>query len=155
MVDTILECPVCHQLTLKVTETEFEVPYFGKAIIYNATCQNCGYKINDIKFEGNYPVKDKIIIEKPEDLKTKIVRGNRGAIKIPELGLSMEPGPIAESFITNVEGLFQRFLDILPLFDPEKTKELEERINDAKEGKIKFTIIIEDPTGVSHFVREN
>jgi len=43
----------------------------------------------------------------------------------------------------------------LPLFDPEKTKELEERINDAKEGKIKFTIIIEDPTGVSHFVREH
>ncbi len=154
MVEPVLECPVCHKTTLKITETELDIPYFGKAMIYNATCENCGYKINDIKFEGNYPVKDKIKIEKPEDLNIKIVRGNRGTIRIPELGLSMEPGPLAESFITNVEGLFERFLNVLPLFDPEKTKELEEKINDAKNGKMKFTVIIEDPTGVSHFVRE-
>ncbi len=154
MVDTILECPVCHNLTLEVRHTEMEIPHFGNAMIYTAICSNCGYRTNDIRFEGNFPIEDRIYIEKPEDMKIKIVRGNEGTVEIPELGLLLEPGPLAESFITNIEGLLERFEEILPLFDKEAVQDLAGKLNKAKDGKLKFTIILNDPSGVSHFIRD-
>ncbi len=154
MVDAILECPVCNGLTLEVKHVEMEIPHFGNAIIYTAVCSNCGYKTNDIKFKGNFPIKNSLHIEKPEDMKIKIVRGNEGTVEIPELGLLLEPGPLAESFITNIEGLLERFEEVLPLFDKKVTEELQNRLNKAKDGKLRFTIIIDDPSGVSHFIRD-
>ena len=74
---------------------------------------------------------------------------------IPELGLELYPGPLAESFITNVEGLLNRFLKLLPLFeDRKKVEEIERKIKDAVEGKLRFTISMSDPSGVSHFIRD-
>jgi zinc finger protein len=149
-----LTCPACSRGKMERGMDELEIPHFGRVIHYYMRCANCGYRINDFSFEGDFPKEDKIVINGKEDMDIKIVRGSSATVLIPELGLELYPGPLSESFITNVEGLLTRFLDLMPLFnDPERSKEIEERISDAMEGRISFSISISDPSGVSHFIR--
>ncbi len=134
---------------------ELDVPHFGKVIHYFMRCNKCGYRINDFAFQGNHPKEDRLEIRSREDLDTKIVRGSSCTVLIPELGLELYPGPLAESFVTNIEGLLNRFLKLMPLFeDRGKVKEIEEKIAAAIEGKLTFTITLDDPSGVSHFIRD-
>lgn len=155
MVESILECPVCGKKSLEIRSAELEIPHFGIAFIFTEVCTNCGYRTNDIRFEGKFPRKDSVRIENSEDLKIKVVRGNEGRVEIPELGLILEPGPNAESFITNIEGLLERFSEIIKLFDKDKIADIEEKIEKAKNGELAFTILLDDPTGVSHFIKED
>jgi zinc finger protein len=149
-----LKCPACSSESLERGTDELEIPHFGKVIHYFMRCKNCGYRINDFAFQGDFPNQDEVKIENKEDLAIKIVRGSGATVLIPELGLELYPGPLAESFITNVEGLLNRFLQLIPLFDDQsKAKEIEEKIKDAVEGRLRFTISISDPSGVSHFIR--
>ncbi|MGC8562955.1 MAG: ZPR1 zinc finger domain-containing protein [Thermoplasmata archaeon] len=155
MDESDLICPVCRSKDMEQGTAEIEVPHFGNVVIYYMRCKNCGYRINDFGFQGNFPKEDKVEIKEKKDMETKIVRGSGGTVIIPELGLELFPGPLAESFITNVEGLLNRFLQLMPLFeDRNGVKEIESRINEAMEGKLKFTIFLNDPSGVSHFIRD-
>ncbi|MEM0135143.1 MAG: ZPR1 zinc finger domain-containing protein [Thermoplasmatales archaeon] len=154
MDESDLTCPVCSSKSLERGTTEIEVPHFGNVILYYLRCRNCGYRINDFSYQGDFPKEDRVEINNTKDLEIKIVRGSSGTVLIPELGLELFPGPLAESFITNVEGLLNRFLQLMPLFDdPAKVDETESRIHDAISGKLRFTITLSDPTGVSHFIR--
>ncbi len=154
MDESVLKCPSCSAEGLERGTDEIDIPHFGKVVHYFMRCNRCGYRINDFAFQGNFPNEDKVKIEKKEDLDIKIVRGSGATVLIPELGLELYPGPLAESFITNVEGLLNRFLQLLPLFeDKDKVSEVEEKIHSAVEGKFSFTISMTDPSGVSHFIR--
>jgi zinc finger protein len=154
MDESDLKCPSCSAGDMEQGTDEIEVPHFGKVIHYYMRCKHCGYRINDFAFQGDFPKEDKIEIRDKKDLEIKIARGSSGTVLIPELGLELYPGPIAESFITNVEGLLNRFLQLMPLFDdPEKVEETKNRIVDAIDGKLSFTISLVDPSGVSHFIR--
>ena len=155
MDESDLTCPACSSKDLERGTTEIEVPHFGSVVVYYLRCKSCGYRINDFGFHGNFPKEDKVEIKEKKDLEIKIVRGSGGTVIIPELGLELFPGPLAESFITNVEGLLNRFLQLMPLFeDKTKVDEIESRINEAIEGRLKFSISISDPSGVSHFVSD-
>lgn len=135
---------------------ELDIPHFGKVIHYYMRCEACGYRVNDFSFQGNFPKQDSIRVSRRQDLNNKIVRGSEATVLIPELGLELYPGPLSESFITNVEGLLKRFLKLMPLFDdPDKVKEIEKKIGIAIEGGLEFTIVISDPSGVSHFIRSD
>ncbi|MEM0074122.1 MAG: ZPR1-type zinc finger protein [Thermoplasmatales archaeon] len=148
-------CPSCGKNSLERGIKELDIPHFGRSTLYYMRCLNCGFRVNDISFEGNYPSEAKITIREKEDLNTKIVRGDKATILIPELGLELYPGPLSESFITNVEGLLNRFMNLLPLFDEgRKIEDFKARVEDALSGKIQFSIIIRDPSGVSHFLKE-
>jgi zinc finger protein len=149
-----LKCPACSKGDLERGTDEIEIPHFGRVIHYYMRCKICGYRVNDFAFQGDFPNEDKIEIRRKEDLEIKIVRGSGATVLIPELGLELYPGPLAESFITNVEGLLNRFLHLMPLFDDQKkVKEIEEKIGAAIQGKLSFTISISDPSGISHFIR--
>ncbi len=146
-------CPSCNKAFLESGVEELEVPNYGKTALYYLRCRNCGYKINDFAFSGNHPTKAELKVNGKQDLFSKIIRGNQCTVSIPELGLSIHPGPIAETFITNIEGLLERFLRLLPLFqEGDKVNEKREAIMRAMNGEIKFTVMIEDPTGVSYLV---
>ncbi|MEM0141155.1 MAG: ZPR1-type zinc finger protein [Thermoplasmatales archaeon] len=148
-------CPSCKKETLERGMQELDIPHFGKSILYYLRCTSCGFRVNDISFEGDFPNEAKVVISGKKDLNTKIVRSGKATLLIPELGLELYPGPLSESFITNVEGLLNRFLDLLPLFDKgNKVDEFKIRIEQALSGKIEFSIILKDPSGVSHFLKE-
>ncbi|MGC8645343.1 MAG: ZPR1 zinc finger domain-containing protein [Thermoplasmata archaeon] len=147
-------CPSCNEETLERGVEELDVPHFGKVTLYYMRCSNCGFRANDFSFEGDHPKEAKIMIKNRKDLDTKIVRGGRATVLLPELGLEIYPGPLSESFITNVEGLLNRFLDLLPLFDEgRKVEDFRVKIDQALSGKMEFSIILKDPSGVSHFLK--
>ncbi len=151
-----MKCPSCGSENVELGVNEIEIPNFGKVSHYFLRCNNCGYKINDFAYAGNYPKKAELRIEEKKDLFVKLARGSQGTISIPELGLNIYPGPVAETFVTNIEGLLERFLRVLPLFEEkEKVEEKEKEINRAMNGEIKFRVIIDDPTGVSHFILDS
>jgi len=151
-----IKCPVCGRPTLHITDYLYEAPYVGKLVITTAKCASCGYSFRDVRlFEARRPGKIVFRIEKPEDVNVLVVRSASASVLIPELGLTMTPGPASEGFITTVEGLLERFLEALRVAcedeqaDQEKCRELREKIEAAKEGKTGFTIVIVDPEGVS------
>jgi zinc finger protein len=159
--EEIIQCPVCGKKTLRIEDYLYEVPYVGKIIITKAYCSNCGYRFTDVRlYQARKPGKIVFPVEKPEDLNVLVVRSASAAVVIPELGLSMTPGPASEGFITTVEGILNRFLEALhaacnsPDADKEACKKMEKTILDAKEGKLRFTLVIVDPEGVSTIVSE-
>ncbi len=150
-----LTCPSCGKEGIERGSNEFDVPHFGRVFHYYMKCESCGFRINDFAYEGNFPEESRIEIKGKKDMNTKIVRGGNATLLVPELGLELYPGPLAESFITNVEGLLNRFQSILPLFeDKEEVKRVGEKLDEAREGRLDFSIIISDPTKVSHFIAE-
>jgi zinc finger protein len=148
-------CPSCNQETLERGVQELDVPHFGRVTLFYMRCKNCGFRVNDFSFEGDYPKESRVMIRDRKDMDTKIIRSGKATVLIPELGLELYPGPLSESFITNVEGLLNRFLELLPLFkEGKKLDEFREKIDRALSGEMEFSIILKDPSGVSHFLRD-
>ncbi|OWJ55750.1 hypothetical protein Pdsh_00310 [Pyrodictium delaneyi] len=157
----IIECPVCKEKSLKIEDYLYNMPIIGKVILTSGKCSTCGYKFNDVRLaEAGKPRKLVLKIERPEDLNALVVRASSASILIPELDLSMIPGPASEGFITTVEGVLERFLEAVDAAcaDPEADKTACEKarnmIEEAKQGKRKFTLVIVDPEGVSAIVSD-
>lgn len=154
--EEIVTCPVCGKNTLRIVDYLYEAPYVGKLIISIGKCDNCGYSFKDVRlYEAKEPGKIVFTVEKLEDINVLVVKSASASVLIPELGLTMTPGPASEGFITTIEGLLDRFLEALEVAcrdekaDKEKCEEMRKKIVDAKEGRIRYTVIIVDPEGVS------
>lgn len=159
-----MNCPLCGAKNFKISMQEKELPYFGKCLIVSSFCESCGYKFNDVfTIEIREPRKYWLKIENEKDLFAKIVRGSNGTIEIKELGIKIEPGPSAQAFIKNVEGILNDIEEVLRVqkfFLKEKRKikkinELLKKVELMKDCKLSFTICIKDPTGVSKIIHEN
>jgi len=151
---SVLICPVCGSQMSETITDDLEIPHFGKVVHYFMKCDSCGFRINDFSYEGDHPKENRLDVRTKEDLYVKIVRGPSSTINIPELGLNLYPGPLAESFITNIEGLLERFRSLFPLFEDGKDKDdVAKNIERAINGELKFTVVIKDPSGVSHFIQ--
>jgi len=103
-------------------------------------------------------------ITSEKDLKSKIYRSPVGKLEIPELELIVEPGPSAEFYYTNVEGILYRFEGAVSIFynnldkNDAQIPEIEEilkNLEKAIEGKFEFTLIITDPEGGSYIIPED
>ncbi|NHV45283.1 MAG: ZPR1 zinc finger domain-containing protein [Candidatus Verstraetearchaeota archaeon] len=155
-------CSCCGEETLEVKEVYTEIPRFGKLIIISMLCEKCGYRLNDIiPLEYKGPSRIEYKVKELKDLSAKVIRSKSSKIIIPELGLELLPGPKAEAFITNIEGVLDRFLGIAEyLYEVSKgikRKKALEAINKIKlamEGKIEFTVILEDETGNSAILHD-
>ncbi len=93
------------------------------------------------------------------------MRSKSGTIELEEIGVKIEPGPAAEGFITNVEGVLERVRETLLMArefrrqegDEEAVKkadEILEYIEEVKEGKKPLTVRIADPLGNSALIGE-
>ncbi len=158
----MITCPVCKG-EAKLTTAIYETPYFGKIIITTISC-DCGFKHAD-SFIAEIKEPTRMVIEISKDtLFTKIVRSTSGTIRIPELGLALEPGPASQAFITNVEGILMRFEDIVEIAkrwnsdDAEKVERCENilsKLRAARNGEERLTLILEDPFGNSMIIGDD
>jgi len=148
-------CPSCGSKAT-VIQTQVNVPFFHDLFLITVKCEKCGLKVSDVmNMRFGRPIRCTFHVQSLEDLNAKVVRSSTSTIRIPELGASMEPGPAAQPFITNVEGVLHRFLDIAQTLKnwsttPQETQRCEQAINainKAISGQLKFTIILEDPLG--------
>ena len=154
-------CPICGKDTLFYTQEESDIPNFGRCLLTNIFCKSCGFRHGDIIIlESHEPMRYELKIEEEEDLNARVIRSTSGTIRIPEIGAKIEPGPYSEAFITNVEGVLNRIIDILVQLMhtyPEKKNSINDilrKIGLIKHGKYPAKIIIDDPLGNSAIVSD-
>ena len=161
-VGLIIECPNCGK-NAEAKEVEENIPNFGKIAISTLLCSSCGFKLNDIiALEQKDPVIYKVEIKNSKDLETKLVKSSTGTVRIDKLGVCIEPGPAAEGFITNIEGLLERVESAMKVLldskesgapDEKKLARKEmERIKGARNPESSYTVMVEDPFGNSALI---
>ncbi|KAJ1855824.1 nucleolar zinc-finger protein [Coemansia sp. RSA 2703] len=142
-----------------------DIPHFQEVIIMSTTCDNCGYKSNEVKCGGAISEKGKritLIIEDKEDLSRDILKSETSSFNVPELDLDMVAGTLGGRF-TTIEGLLRQVHDELDRRVPflegdsavqERRQRFEKflsRLEDAADGKIfPLTITVDDPMAHSY-----
>ena len=157
------KCPVCGEDKLTLLEDEMDIPYFGKTYIFSMKCDGCNYAQSDIESEEQKdPCKIEFTVENKKDLAVRIVKSSEASVKIPQLKMGVDPGVASEGYVSNVEGLLERFKKILESerdnTDDEdvrkKAKNLLKKLWKVELGEESLKIIIEDPSGNSAIISE-
>jgi zinc finger protein len=151
-------CPYCEREIQYLYQTE-NIPYFSEILIVSGRCE-CGYRHADtMVLSDGEPARWEIRVEGPEELSARVVRSASAAIRIPELGVEIDPGPACEGFVSNVEGVLERIEDVLKGVlvwaegeERENALALRERLGLAREGSVPFVLTIEDPSGNSAII---
>ncbi len=152
----MIPCPACGR-ELRLIATTYEAPFFGKILVTSVSCE-CGFRhadsiVADVKEPTRFTIKIR-----SDNLYTKVIRSTSGTIRIPEIGVDIEPGPASQAFITNLEGILDRVESIVRtamrwnVDDEEKVRRCEwilERIRKTIEGEDELTLVLEDPFGNS------
>jgi len=161
------DCPICGgKNTLKAIQHIHEIPYFGKVMESTIICERCGYRNADVMIlEEREPKLYKVRVEDEKDLSTRVVRSKSGTIELKEIGVRIEPGPSAEGFVSNVEGILERAKDVLRMAKDFKEQEGDEKavkkidtildyIEEVRKGKKPLTVSVMDPFGNSALIGE-
>ncbi len=148
-------CPLCRK-RMVVEEYLYEMPYVGKVLIATGKCSQCGYRFNDVRLaEPREPRRIVYRVERPGDENAIVIRASTASIKIPELGVEITPGPASTGYITTVEGII---LDVIEKTEflcssgdapRDKCVEKLDELRSARDVRKPFTLVIEDPDGVS------
>ncbi len=162
MVRTFLEdalCPACLGRGLEYAAEPVDLPYLGTSLETMLRCLACGYRHTDfVLTDHKAPMRYSYVITKPDDMMVRVVRSSSGTIRIPELGISIEPGVASEAFVSNLEGILVRVERVLDQLgrdaedDDMRTRimDLQDVLGALREGKGEpVTVIIEDPLGNS------
>ncbi|WP_292473855.1 ZPR1 zinc finger domain-containing protein [Methanosphaera sp.] len=155
------DCPVCGgEKTLEITNRTDNIPYFGDMLETAVSCKNCGYQSSDsISLEHNEPMRFKLKIDSTK-LSSRVAKSQTATISIPDLGLKVEPGPKSQGYVSNVEGILNRFesavLRAIKLegeeIDPDiqdKALDIIDYLTRIKMGEMSALLILEDPFGNS------
>jgi zinc finger protein len=137
-----------------------DIPYFGESMLIAGVC-SCGFRHSDtILLSQKEPARYTLEVTEPDDMDARVVRSCSGTIRIPELGIDVEPGFASDSYVSNVEGVLARVSEIVVFATrsaieagdtdaARRGEEILESINLARKGQFKLTFIIEDPLGNS------
>ena len=155
------DCPVCGgEKTLEITNRTDNIPYFGDMLETAVSCKSCGYQSSDsISLEHNEPMRFKLKIDSTK-LSSRVAKSQTATISIPDLGLKVEPGPKSQGYVSNVEGILNRFesavLRAIKLegeeIDPDvqdKALDIIDYLTRIKMGEMSALLMLEDPFGNS------
>ena len=158
--ETRISCPLCHK-DLVMSWQRDDIPYFGDVMYISAKCE-CSFRFADTMIlSSKEPMRYEMSVEAPEDLNARVIRSTSGTIRIPEMGIIIEPGTASESYISNIEGILQRVQSVIMTAskwvkeDEDKfarSQELMHMLEEVIESRKKITIIIEDPLGNSAII---
>ena len=155
------DCPFCYEKKLTLTQEEIEIPYFGKTFIFGMQCFGCNYNESDVEAEEpKEPTRYTIEINNEEDMKIRVVKSSQAIVKVPTLRMEVKPGTISEGYVSNVEGVLDKFKKIIEdqrdLTDDgdvrKNAKNLLKKLWKVKLGDISVKIVIEDPSGNSAII---
>ena len=156
-----INCPICKSKKTKITQKILDLPHFSELWLFNLVCSDCHFKHNDfLNLSVKEPVRYVYHAENKDDYETKIIRAANGTIKFPQIGAMIEPGPNAEGFINNIEGILRdirsKALHLLKdATDKKETSRIKEYcdlLNEYIEKNLPIDIIIEDPFGNSSII---
>jgi len=125
-------------------------------------CSNCGYHKADVEAEENKPAaKYTLEVDSEKDMKIRIIKSSNATVKIPHVG-TIEPGEASNGYITNVEGILQRFKKMTEVLRDEaedkaeqkKAKNMIKKLTRVMWGQEKVKLTIEDPSGNSAIISD-
>ena len=156
------DCPMCSTKNLTLMEQEMEIPYFGQVFMFSMTCSKCKYHKADVECaETHEGAKYTFDIESEDDLKVRVVKSSHGKVKIPHM-ITMEPGEVAQGYVSNIEGILRRAKMIIESArdsaedksQRKKAKNMLKKLQKVMWGQEKLKIIIEDKTGNSSIISD-
>ena len=160
-------CPICgNENSLKMMAHSSEIPYFGEHTQITMSCNSCGWRVTDfIPAEGKKAGSWTLIVSSTEHVSARVVRSSSCTVRIAELGLEVTPGSSSTGYISNVEGVLDRFASAIGTIrrqtdvendEVTKTKcdELLSKIDMVKSGKLVVTLELLDPVGHSQILHE-
>ena len=164
-----IPCPICSRHgEVNMIAHISEIPYFGEHTQVTVMCHSCGWRQTDfIPAEGKKAGGWTLILENEEQLKSRIVRSSSCTVSILELDLQVNPGSSSTGYVSNVEGVLNRFTKIIDMvlgdLDDEDSNEEITRLKDMKyqienvgtDDDIKLTIEFLDPHGHSMIIDQN
>lgn len=159
-----ITCPACGQGNLNVRSMLYPIPFFNELVMFMIDCPVCHFSENDIFTpEERRPSRWTMRVDNPSLLNTRVVRSGSGTIRLPDFGIDIEPGAAAESYVSNVEGILLRTRPVvesaISFAEDQRQKERGRRIlsmiDKAMSGKMRFTLIVEDPAGVSGIIPDD
>ena len=158
------QCPGCGKKTLELKEEDKDIAGFGKVYVLSMNCGDCGFSKCDIESEEEKEGSvQTLVVDSEKDMKVKIIKSCSGTVKIPQIRMKIEAGENFEGFITDVEGLIEKFEKIVEkerdsAEDPsvkKSSKNLLKKLWKIKLGDVPVKITIEDPTGNSAIISDN
>ena len=160
-------CPICgDENSLKMMAHSSEIPYFGEHTQITMSCNSCGWRVTDfIPAEGKKAGSWTLIVSSTEHISARVVRSSSCTVRIAELGLEVTPGSSSTGYISNVEGVLDRFASAIGTIrrqadvendEVTKTKcdELLSKIDMVKSGELVVTLELLDPVGHSQILHE-
>jgi len=159
----IERCPICGAKgTFRVRGRIDNIPYFGEMMETSANCISCKFRHADVMSLGERPpLRYEFQITSEEDLKVRVVKSSTGTIKLPELGVTVEPGAASQGYVSNIEGVLDRIKEAIKLaiekVDAPRRRRGEARIKKLDEvcaGERRVKLILMDPFGHSAIVDE-
>lgn len=156
-------CPICGAKdTFKIIGKIHHIPYFGETMETLVTCSACNFKHADVMHLGEHePMRYKFRITSEADMMVRVVRSSTGTIKVPELGVTVKPGPGSDGYVSNVEGVLDRIEAALKLaiknVDPTRRRRGEaklKKLEQIRHGKKITNLILMDPLGNSAIIDE-
>lgn len=156
-------CPSC----MKECDTHMkpvDIPHFKEVIIMSTSCEHCGYKSNEVKTGGAIPPQGRritLLCDDPSDLSRDILKSESCSLVVPELSLDIQEGTLGGRF-TTIEGLlrqvyeelesriFSQTSDSMDQATKDRWVAFFAKLKEGIDGKIKFTVIMEDPLAGSY-----
>ena len=112
-----IPCPICHISgeVFMIAHVE-EIPYFGEHTQVTVMCHSCGWRQTDfIPAEGKKAGAWSIVVRSTDTLSARVIRSSSCTVKVHELDLEVAPGSNATGYVSNIEGVLNRFKDIIQM----------------------------------------
>ena len=144
-----------------------EIAYFGEHTQITLTCPGCGWRqTNFIPAEAREGSCQTYCIDSIEDLQVRVIRGSACTVRLLELDLEVKPGSHSSGYVSNIEGVLNRFQDVIDMVGREAATEgndgaiaeltvLTQSMMEIREGQREATLELLDPHGHSMILSEN
>ena len=127
-------------------------------------CDSCGWKHTDfIPAEGSKPGGWRLEVNSSEHMSTRIVRSSSCTVRLLELGLEASPGSSSSGYISNIEGVFNRFEEVIRMLQrqaendgaAERCETLLREIESIRAGHGSVELVLLDPMGHSQILHDD
>ena len=103
--------PMSRRRRIDDAGNEFRNSTIGEHTQITVICESCGWKHTDFIPSTVRSGYSSLIVDDPEKCSARVVRSSSGTIRIPELDLEVSPGGSSSGFVSNIEGVINRFED--------------------------------------------
>ncbi len=126
-----IPCPICQQEgQVRMIAHVDEIPYFGEHTQVTVLCHACGWRQTDfIPAEGRKAGAWSLLIDDRQKLSSRVVRSSSCTVRILELDIEVMPGTNSTGYVSNVEGVLNRFVDIIHMVRRDVVRDLTEDTN--------------------------